>query len=310
MAQIIWPDSPFTGQLYTSDLGDVWRWNGYAWDFIGGEGGGGGNLPVPKVWLHETNETELLDLYDSATGGSQPEQAFLCAPPVVTAMDLTEDMIGTGVWLEMVVYKRKYTKRAIIDGNPVILGKKNKRGYVIPPGWDGTQNTLMADLGINASTRGGELTDVTVRRPNHAKITSVNETIPVWQYLHNRFTVVGINYRNALGSIQDIDIAHPVQRRKVYGTMPSGRFSYSPGYTPMYIAFRYIMYNESSRSFVSGPLSRVVKVTLNRHPFILNQAATVSVGKPCCDISEFYTGEFGDPFAYKRLKCMFETKLP
>lgn len=29
---INWPDSPTLGQLYTSSNGDIWRWNGDAWD--------------------------------------------------------------------------------------------------------------------------------------------------------------------------------------------------------------------------------------------------------------------------------------
>jgi hypothetical protein len=35
MSEINWPIPSFIGEIYTSPLGKSWRWNGYAWDFVG-----------------------------------------------------------------------------------------------------------------------------------------------------------------------------------------------------------------------------------------------------------------------------------
>jgi hypothetical protein len=56
MAEIIWPDSPFLGQLYTSDNGDTWRWNGYGWDFVGGPFSSGSGCDIEPISVAQAQD--------------------------------------------------------------------------------------------------------------------------------------------------------------------------------------------------------------------------------------------------------------
>ena len=145
-----------------------------------------------------------------------------------------------------------------------------------------------------------------VDRPNHYQVTSVNQQIPVWQYLSGRFTTRDIRYLDSSGSLATESVTIPVSRRSNMGVNPTGRYAYSPEYTPMYVSFRYIMWdalaNEGRGQIISGPMSNIVTVAALKHPFDQDPGATVIFGKPCCTVSPDY-----DKF---ELLCTIETKLP
>jgi hypothetical protein len=44
---INWPVPSFIGEIYTAPNGKSWKWNGYAWDFIGPDGLGTLNVVNP-----------------------------------------------------------------------------------------------------------------------------------------------------------------------------------------------------------------------------------------------------------------------
>lgn len=181
-----------------------------------------------------------------------------------------------------------------------------KAGYVVPSPWVDGVNTLVAEIGTAIKTRGGTLPLISADRPNHYKLTKPNENIPVWEYLHNRFKPLDITYNNDLNpeNTSAVTCIIPVSRSS-YGKKFGKRFGYASQYTPLYIAFRYLMWdptaNDGKGDFISGPLSRVVKITALFHPFIQNYIATTHA---TCEINPLFTSNS------THLKCTIETKLP
>jgi hypothetical protein len=299
MGEIIWPDSPTIGQIYTSDNGDSWIWNGYGWDSLGSNVERIYSLPIPKVYLSGENAIDPLNTIQSydPTANLPGINITLVNSPYVTAQDLTEDQILQGVWVEMVVYRRK---------------RNRKSGYTVPPPYEGSINTLEAALGTTLFTRGGvHRTNsganlVSVDRPNHFRVSSVNEKINVWQYLNGRFIDDVVKYRDTGGVTQNLSCVYPISRSSGGGTLPSSRFAYSAVYTPMYIGFRYIMWDSSLNNglgqFIVGPMSRVIKIAAEIHPFVYDNAASLGLGLPACTINAGYDKT--------RLNCWFETRLP
>ena len=232
-----------------------------------------------------------INLYDPVTTGPGASCLVFNAPEIV-AMDITQEMIDEGVWVEMVMYKRRKEKVIGVDtGGGNIYGPMQS-GYVIPSPWVGGVNTLRVDIGQPILTRGGD-SIILADRPNHYKLTSVNEAVPVWQYLTNRFTTSQVQYRSSTNAWETAPVTVPATGRGAYGLKPGARYSYGPVYTPMYVAFRYIMWKQSANNglgqFVAGPLSQRVKIANNYHPFIQEPYATAIHGKACCELNpKFY----------------------
>jgi len=182
--------------------------------------------------------------------------------------------------------------------------KVTKSGYVVPSPWVDGVNTLATEIGVPIKTRGGTLPFISADRPNHYKLTKANENIPVWEYLHNRFKIHAVNYDDNSDTAPTLNCVIPVSR-STYSKGFGKRFAYGPAYTPLYIAFRYIMWdataNAGNGDFISGPLSRVVKITALHHPFIQTYLS-----------DEFATCEPNPKFVESPtdLKCTIETKLP
>jgi hypothetical protein len=260
-------------------------------------------LPVPKI--KSVNGMVQISAFDDQnnTDGATLD---LYTPIVVTTMDLSQEQINSGVWLEMLIYSKK---RGNSTGN-------RKSGYVIPTSWVDGKNTLHEDIGVPLPTRGGESfyfdfdNDVSVPlgvdRLNHVKILNNTQRINAWEYLNGRWCLVQIEYRD-INNNSVLEPAYvPASGRRRSGDKFGKRFAYSPVYTPMYIAFRYIMWNQEanlgSGQFISGPISNIVKVTPKYHAFLQNSDATSRYGEACCIINpEFIATE---------LKCTIETKLP
>lgn len=305
MAEIQWPDFPYLGQIYTSDNGDQWRWNGYAWDSVGGlpPGLSGSSFPVPKVSLLDDATITSWDAVTNAPGST----ITLYRAPYAVAMDITNEMIEKGLWLEMVIYRKRAR-----SGKVGINQKRNGGAYLIPTPYVNGVNTLEASIGNPLSTRGGIhyiktlsspfIAPFGMDRPNHYQITSVNQTINAYEYLNGRFMLENTGYRDASTGT---DISSPcmvdISRRR-RGELLGSRFGYSSKYSPMYIAFRYITRDNNSNTFISGPLSRVVKIAASVHPFIQNPAATITYGKAAVDLNPAYNTN--------EMTAWFETKLP
>jgi hypothetical protein len=109
------------------------------------------------------------------------------------------------------------------------------------------------------------------------------------------------------GSVNYLNTLIPINGKKVAGrNSPTSRYAYSPYYTPIYVAFRYILYNSTYNSgrgqIVSGPLSRVIKVSHEDFPFEPDYVRSNLYGIPVANINPAHVAE--------NLQCWFETRLP
>lgn len=249
-------------------------------------------LPIPKVRLSTIDFHKDIQIYDDNLN-TVLRLARLRRYPEVIAMDLTDEQIDKGVYLEMIVYKHGFSKTSLVN---------NQSEYKIPASWIGGVN-----LFNGKPTRGGTqrhlLTGlpVAVDRPNHYKVASHNQVINAWEYLNNRFIERGVAWRDTSGTVTTIPLLIPSWRKNKQ--RPFGQtFMYSSVYSPLYVAFRYIMENEDGLRFHSGPLSRVVKICHERHPFNVDAAASALLGSTC--------GTINPLLDINNLHCYFETRLP
>ena len=132
--------------------------------------------------------------------------------------------------------------------------------------------------------------------------------------INNRWQLYDVAYRDSAGLQVTYQTYVPVANKKRGGTnKPTSRYSYSPVYVPMYVAFRYVAWDSQAGpinpktgqpygEIVSGPLSRVIKIIHKDHPFLLDYYASSTIGKPCAYINPNHV-----PL---ELQCMFETHLP
>lgn len=251
-----------------------------------------GGLPIPKVRLSTIGYSVDIDIFDDVNNTTLT-QAKLFRYPEVVAMDLTTEQIEKGVYLEMVIYKNGKSRTSTIGQDSA---------YKIPVSWIGGVN-----LFNGKPTRGGshshKLTGslVAVDRPNHYKINAHNEVINAWQYLHNRFVVRDVQWRDTIGNINGTDMIIPAWRKNKFRSFAK-TFMYSSEYSPMYIAFRYIMENEDGLRFHSGGLSRVVKICHDVHPFLVDGVESAILDATC--------GTINPLFNINSLQCSFETRLP
>ena len=321
-----------------SPIGATAMWITNCYDGSGlSSGGSGGNatflpLPVPKINLMQY--TQQVDVYNSSTNGVFATQALIANYPVLINMDFTSDHFSNPnnkIFIEMVHYKRKSRSRS--NGGPY----KNKgKSYMVPAknlagvGQDSDLPWINAAsmLGATGSwTRSGNSSwfngsvsvPIGIDRPNHLEVTSYNiSSYPIWQYFNGRFEFYDVAYRDITGATLSINTLIPSSGKSKAGrNKPTNRYAYSPYYTPYYCAFRYIQWipNVNPRpgggyygQIVSGPLSKVIKVTGLNFPFQTNYQQSAVLGFPVCDISIQWTSMPTD--SYQWLKCDWESNLP
>ena len=255
-------------------------------------------LSTPKIRLnHNSNgvsQFKTIEWYNYNTntvGGVFNLYNF----PEIVAVDLTDEQIEKGVYIEMIEYKKGHNNNSYINS-------QTDSAYKVSPSWISGVN-----LFDNMWTRGGKQTIsngslLAVDRPNHYKVTSHNQVINVWEYLKNRHSKIDVLYRDVLGNQQQLTCLCPSSRLRGYSKYPSSRFAYSGMYRPFYFAFRYLMYDDVTKKFQTGGITRVIKMTHKAMPFEYNQVASGINNVPCCDISA--------DFNVDEMKCFFETKLP
>ncbi len=242
------------------------------------------SLPVPNLKIQKTPTTiETLDTNSSYAGYNQIGSGVTFdLTAVVITNDISEEQINNGVWLEMLLYRRNKKNQ------------KNAKGFVVPPSysWDGSTsaNTLQNELlslypTLKITSRGGSTLyyiqnplikePLRVSRPNHQRVTGITQTINVTNYLNGRFTYRNLEYRNENGdpTITSFKVPHPLKiKGNVFNDNTTSRFCYSSRLTPTYATFRYIMFNPNINNgkggFITGPLSKTLKVTLESFPLI------------------------------------------
>lgn len=257
-------------------------------------------LPMPKVRLQPWDQSQpfaVIDWYKYG-GNTVWWQYKLHNYPEVITMDLTDEQIAKGVRVEMLVYNR---------GKSQYQSSTNEdAGYKIPASYIGGVNTLGnldTRWGIHTFTWGWALA---VDRPNHYKVTNRNEVIPVREYLHNRMSQVWIQYNDIAWWQQYIWALTVAQWiRNSWPNYPWSKFGYSSRYRPLYFAFRYIMKADDGYSYISWPLTRVIKLTQEEHPFIFNPDASRILWTTVNDINPLAL-----PAGADNARCRFETRLP
>ena len=293
----------------------------------GGGGGGLGSsqflpLPVPKINLNAS--IVALDVYDRNNNGVWGTQASLNGFPTLINMDFTSEHFSNPenrIFIEMVHYRKKsrnfrlgygyFWKGAgykIPTKNIANVGQDTNlpwsTGNSTPNGgfWNRTGNNYwLPSSGILLG----------VDRNNHYEVYGYTlSTYPIWEYFHNRFEFTDVNYRDITGNTASyLNMLVPSTSKRDRGkNEATNRFAYSPWYTPYYCAFRYIQWipsaNGGKGQIVSGPLSKIIKITNRFHPFQPNYVQSALVGKPVSEInSMWYT-------YYNYLKCSWESNVP
>ena len=254
-------------------------------------------LPIPKVRLQPWEASQpfaIIDWYKYWSNGVWWQYELRNYPEVIT-MDLTDEQIAKGVRVEMLVYNRGKSQYSWTTNEDA--------GYKIPTSYIWWVNTLG-----NLDTRGGIHTfawgwALAVDRPNHYQVTQRNEVIPVRQYLHNRMSQVGIAYRDITNNTSIVGALTVSQwMRNSWPNYPWWKFGYSSRYRPLYFAFRYIMKADDGYSYISWPLTRVIKLAQEEHPFSYNADASNIL---------WITANSLNPWAdQNKARCWFETRLP
>lgn len=248
--------------------------------------GGTGNplhiLPEPMLKIEKIpTDLEWLD-FESGLGISG---LTLLNTPVINTSNLTNEQVTEGVYLEMIIYRRNRRKKRISFDNTI-----TKKGYIVPPGYVNGQNVLQTYLGATAklNTRGGipnYLNDpLEIDRPNHYKITTRGEVYNAGVYLNGRFCKAEVIYQTSDLTDDAVNLTIPVSRRNFYRNHGVKTFAYTPNFTNMYIAFRYIMWdataNNNKGMFITGPTTQRVSVGHTTTPF-MNFSSTESGIKIC-----------------------------
>ena len=254
-------------------------------------------LPMPKVRLQPWDQAQpfaVIDWY-KYWGNAVWGQYKLFNYPEVVTMDLTDEQIAKGVRVEMLTYNRGKSQYASTTNED--------SWYKIPTSYIGWVNTLG-----NLDTRWGIhnfvwVWPLAVDRPNHYQVTDRNQVIPVRQYLHNRMSQVWIAYRDITNNTSYTWALTVSQwMRNSWPNYPWSKFGYSSRYRPLYFAFRYIMKADDWYSYISWPLTRVIKLAQEEHPFIYNADASNIL---------WYTANDLNPSATQdSARCWFETRLP
>lgn len=262
------------------------------------------SIPAPKVVLKGIAPLQWL------SGSNEPGGDFnLYRTPQVIANDLPSELINTyPTFVEMVYHKtNKKGKSWVVPVSNVDIGGK----YV---------NTLEYTLQVPLKTRGGNqkykmygntipavYAPLNINRPNHYQVTGSNQVIPVYEYLNGYFTKGRVQYRIQLSPFENfsnVECLFPYFNPQVGGGGIGAGYGYSSIYSPLYIAFRYILWDANANNglgeFISGPLSKTVAIAAPIHPFITNKNNT-NVLQPLASVNPNYLN--------KELKCWFSHKI-
>lgn len=254
-------------------------------------------LPMPKVRLQPWTQAQpfaVIDRYKYG-GNTTGWQYRLYNYPEIVTMDLTDEQIEKGVWVEMLTYNR---------GKSQYSTWNTDAWYKVPVSRVGWVNTLW-----NLDTRWGwqwfiNAGALAVDRPNHFQVTDRNQVLPVRQYLHNRMSQIGIRYWDAATNTDMTQDALTVAQwmRATWLNYAQNKFWYSPRYRPLYFKFRYIMKADDGYSYVSWPLTPVIKLAQKEHPFDFDPIASWVNWRTSVNLNAW-----ADPW---EAQCRFGTRLP
>jgi hypothetical protein len=276
------------------------------------------SLPVPKVSIQMGASGPVnLPTISGGTGatGATGADFQLINHPVISPMNITQDQIDAGIWIEMVYNRPKRGKKSSSGLFTTTKGFAPFNSQV------NNINTLTRDIiSLNPgttpafSTRGG-IHLGNIDRFNHFRIENKAKMVDVSQYFYGLFSYAQVEYSQATQSSASIQCLVPgIRHTNINSNI--GRFGkryfYARAYKPLYVKFRYIMWNPNANShkgeFVSGPFSETIKLTQPVHPFLCDyESSQISVthnGGVVGKINPAYAGRS------TQIKCWIEDDTP
>lgn len=253
-------------------------------------GSGAGGLAIPKIGLGALQDFSFTEV-DTNNGNDVIE---IWNPPIATAIDLTQEQVDRGVYIEMAYYRPK-------KGGQRNRQHSSKEGaYVIPSPQIFDVNPFVGLDPLTPTqtpwTRGGTHTDL-ADRPNHYKVNAINEQIHVYEYLANRHLWATVKWNDTAGGVGDIQMLCP-PRYRVASPKPTNAYGYSGRVRPFYFMFRYISWIEESRQWITGGWTPVIKMAYKVHPFIFSLSASQALGRTVVSLAPTWDG--------KVFKCTYE----
>ena len=275
------------------------------------------SLPAPKVLIIAGGSNivtlSTLDTQTTGYGNGTGPNFNLISHPEILPMNITQSQIDAGVWVEM-VYSSKMRGKKSSSGNWV-----QSRGFKAFNSWVDGENTLTNDIiSLNPgttpvfNTRGGVSNQQNINRFNHYRVQSSNSKVNVSQYFYGLFTYFNVNYSwpNINETVQiTAECLIPSFRFTKSSSQHSGRrYFYSNAYTPLYVKFRYIMWNPEANSgkgdFISGPLSETIKLSQPVQPFIGDFERSQINNRAIGDINPYYDNN------KSLIKCSIQDNTP
>lgn len=258
-----------------------------------------GGLPVPKVRLkpNSSEAPETVSIRTVGFGGVGDVSAItLFRAPDVVAMDVSDAQIEAGLFVEMLHYTRAKNRNARSTANP---DSNRAAGYKVPSPFIGGVNHLEV---YGDTTRGGGPVG-SGDRPNHYQVTYKNQVVPVWEYFHNRLVLGPVQYNDAvLGAGQFIDAPFQLTNYRSSGYYATSRFPYDGRFTPYRVMFRYIVWDDTAKRFISGPTSPVVEISSKHFPFEYDAVASAQQNNQVANINPLFNA--------KEMKAHLVTRVP
>lgn len=138
MSEINWPIPSFIGEIYTSPLGKTWRWNGYAWDFVGpdyaiGPTGATGSAAVygePWGIFDSSGNVTTYPTFASAMAASTLQDTIHMFCNVQETNDVTLDISGTTGAISIDFNGHVYSMNNASGSTPAITVSNKAPGFL------------------------------------------------------------------------------------------------------------------------------------------------------------------------------------
>lgn len=263
-------------------------------------------LPTPHVMLVDPLDYALNTALNPnasqltrATDGTKFEMLRM---PLVTAVGLQDAAFAADLRIELLWFRKE---RRQSNGGGSNGYRHPAHGLVGDPAIDSPTGALAYAAPLPGSRFNGG-THYTVigsgKRVSEWSLTGHGDQVLI-DTLGQYFVVDSVEYNDALGSGNVINLPIPTFRAAMGRAVDRRGYGYASRYRANYFAFRYSVADPADeRARLYGPVSRTIKCTTPQHPFVQNDAATALHGYVCHDID---AGILADS-----LNCWFETRLP
>ena len=116
-------------------------------------------------------------------------------------------------------------------------------------------------------------------------ITVIGGVTDCTQFLKNRFKTAQVKYLDTGGNTVFTNLLIQTNSGQSKGSYFGKQYMYSPMYRPYYIKFRYIVRNDTNNGWIEGIPSETIAITHSIHPFLVDETASLSLGRKCGSIN-------------------------